>query len=251
MGDDDLLREQVAYYRARAPEYDQWWNREGAWDLGPEFNRAWAGEIDRVRAILDAFRPAGDVLELAAGTGGLTVELARHASRITAVDASPETLALNRAKLAGAAVPMEYVVADLFDWEPPRRYDLVFFSFWLSHVPAGRFKAFWDLVARAVAPGGRFFLLDNAAPRPDLRERFPQVHLPGYMVRAPRSVTDLDQGVSLRQVSDGQSFRIVKRYWRPERLRADLGDLGWRATVAETEWAFLYAYGQRTAQSTP
>ncbi|MBO0684866.1 MAG: class I SAM-dependent methyltransferase [Candidatus Dormibacteraeota bacterium] len=251
MGGKDLLQEQVAYYRARAPEYDQWWNREGAWDLGPEFNRAWAGEIDRVRAILDAFGPGGDVLELAAGTGGLTVELARHANRLTAVDSSPEALALNRAKLAGSAVPVEYVVADLFEWKPPRRYDLVFFSFWLSHVPAERFEAFWDLVAGAVAPGGRFFLLDNATPRPELRRRFPHVRLPGYMVEGPRSVNDLDEGVSLRQVSDGRRFRIVKRYWQPDQLRVDLERLGWQATAAETDWAFLYAYGVRAGQSTP
>ena len=35
---DGLLAEQIEYYRARAPEYDEWWVREGRWDLGPEQN---------------------------------------------------------------------------------------------------------------------------------------------------------------------------------------------------------------------
>jgi hypothetical protein len=29
-----ILREQADYYRARAPEYDQWWLREGRYDRG-------------------------------------------------------------------------------------------------------------------------------------------------------------------------------------------------------------------------
>ncbi|GAA4618939.1 hypothetical protein GCM10023195_85440 [Actinoallomurus liliacearum] len=50
----DVLDEQVAYYRARAPEYES-----GVLPfLGPELSAA-----------LDAFRPAGSVLELACGPG--------------------------------------------------------------------------------------------------------------------------------------------------------------------------------------
>ena len=30
--DDDLLREQRRFYRARAPEYDEWWQRRGRYD---------------------------------------------------------------------------------------------------------------------------------------------------------------------------------------------------------------------------
>jgi demethylmenaquinone methyltransferase/2-methoxy-6-polyprenyl-1,4-benzoquinol methylase len=54
--------------------------------------------------------------------------------------------------VADAAV--EYIEADLFAWQPARRYDFVFMSFWLSHVPAARFDGFFDTVARALAPGG-------------------------------------------------------------------------------------------------
>ena len=33
---DVLLAEQVAYYRARSAEYDQWWQRQGRFDRGVE-----------------------------------------------------------------------------------------------------------------------------------------------------------------------------------------------------------------------
>src|SRR5688500_5739131 len=97
---DSLLAEQVAYYRARAPEYDDWWQRLHDYDHGPEFAAAWRAEIDQLRAWLEAAGPLGDVLELAAGTGNWTAELAPRATSVTAVDASPETLAVNAAKVA-------------------------------------------------------------------------------------------------------------------------------------------------------
>src|ERR1700694_3619212 len=102
---DELLGEQIAYYEARAPEYDDGWSREGSYDLGAEFNRVWLAEADRLHAVLDRFAPDGDVLELAAGTGIWTAQIAKYASSITAVDTSSEALAINAANLARAPIP--------------------------------------------------------------------------------------------------------------------------------------------------
>ena len=124
---------------------------------------------------LRRFGPKGRVLELACGTGLWTVELARHAAGITAVDASPEVLDINRARLQETLpeVPVRYVRADLFDWRPEEAYDVAFFGFWLSHVPPGRFAAFWDLVRAALRPGGRAFFVDSLAPKHGPRRRAP------------------------------------------------------------------------------
>ena len=45
---DPLLAEQLAYYRARAREYDKWFRREGLHDLGEERNARWRLELNRV-----------------------------------------------------------------------------------------------------------------------------------------------------------------------------------------------------------
>ncbi len=240
-----LMADQIAYYRARAPEYDQWWAREGPSDFGPEFNAAWASEIDAVGAVLSAFNPTGEVLELAAGTGGLTVELARWAKAITAVDASPEALEINRAKLSQAGIPVEYVTADLFAWEPSRRYDVVFFSFWLSHVPVERFDAFWAFVARSLRPDGRFFFVDSAGPEWSRFSGASEADSEST-VRRVRTPTDVAADVALREVADGRQFHIVKRFWTPDALRGELEARGWEATVAETAWAFIYGHGRRS-----
>ncbi len=109
--DEELLEGQLAYYRARAGEYDEWFLRKGRHDRGPEWNRRWFWEIEEVRRELDRFRPTGNVLELACGTGLWTVELARHAASVTAVDASPEVLEINRTRLreVGRETRVRYV----------------------------------------------------------------------------------------------------------------------------------------------
>jgi demethylmenaquinone methyltransferase/2-methoxy-6-polyprenyl-1,4-benzoquinol methylase len=150
MQDDDLLAEQRASYRARAPEYDDWWLRRGRYDRGEADAREWGKQVATVAAALDGFGPKGDVLELAGGTSWWTERLARTATRLTVVDSSPEMLERNRARVGRADV--EYVNADLFEWRPPRTYDLVFFSFWISHVPRARLASFWALVRACPCP---------------------------------------------------------------------------------------------------
>ena len=66
---DDVLAEQIAYYRARAGEYDDWWYRRGRYALPAALERDWFGDVAEAEAALGEFAPAGRVLELACGTG--------------------------------------------------------------------------------------------------------------------------------------------------------------------------------------
>jgi demethylmenaquinone methyltransferase/2-methoxy-6-polyprenyl-1,4-benzoquinol methylase len=227
---DAVLDEQVRYYRARAPEYDEWFLRQGYCDLGAELNERWFDEVEEVAAALDRFAPTGRVLEFASGTGWWTERLARHAATLVAVDASPETADIARRRVGRADV--RFVTADIFGYEPDAAYDVVFFSFWLSHVPAERFNAFWELVEGALAPGGRVFFVDNLAVRlPDGARRSQlQVH------------TD---GTAVRRLNDGRTFRIVKLYHEPDELTRRLGELGWDVRIPRTETFLYYGHGSR------
>ena len=42
---DPLIAEQIAYYRSRAGEYDEWFLRQGRYDHGPELNERWFAEV--------------------------------------------------------------------------------------------------------------------------------------------------------------------------------------------------------------
>jgi SAM-dependent methyltransferase len=224
---DAILEEQKAYYRARAGEYDEWFLRQGRYDHGPEFRAQWDAEVGEVRRRLGEFRPAGRVLEIAAGTGWWTEQLLRYADHVTALDASAETLAVNRGRVGGERV--SHVQADVFRWTPDAAYDVVFFGFWLSHVPPERFAGFWGRVRAALAPGGRVFFVDSLrTERSTARDHV----LPAQ-----------NDPVMVRKLNDGRSFRIVKVFYDPARLQADLLALGWNVDVRATEQLFLHGAG--------
>jgi SAM-dependent methyltransferase len=223
-----LLAEQAHYYRERASEYDDWWFRRGRYDHGDEANARWFADAALVEDALEQFNPAGDVLELAAGTGLWTRHLVARARCVTAVDASPEVLAINRDRVDDPVV--EYVEADLFAWEPERVYDACFFSFWLSHVPEDRFAGFWEKVGRALGPHGRVFFLDSS--RNDLASAVDH--------KLPRE----DEKTMMRRLADGREFHIVKHFYEPEELQLRLARLGWDAELHTTPEFFIY--GQAT-----
>ncbi|HET7460114.1 MAG TPA: class I SAM-dependent methyltransferase [Longimicrobium sp.] len=223
---NDLIEQQKEYYRARAGEYDEWFLREGRYDRGPEHRAQWWAEVDEVRAALERFNPAGRVLELACGTGWWTEQLVRWADEITAVDASSEVLELNRIRVGDEKV--RRVQADLFQWTPePAAYDVVFFSFWLSHVPPERFGDFWEMVRGALKPGGRAFFVDS---------------LRTVDSTAKDHVLPDDDVVLERKLNDGRRFNIYKVFYHPADLAAKLADIGWRAEVKGTASFFLYGH---------
>jgi SAM-dependent methyltransferase len=222
------LAEQVSYYRARALEYDDWWERRGRYDRGAEATAAWRAEVAEVYAALDALAPHGDALELACGTGIWTARLAPHARSLLALDAAPEALALAAARVSGAH-HVRFETADLFAWHAPRRFDRVCFAFWLSHVPEERFCAFWGRVRAALAPGGRFFFVDSR------REE--------TSTARDHALSGSTSGVQRRRLADGREFDVVKVYRRPAELAGQLARLGFRAEVRETERYFVWGTG--------
>lgn len=213
---ESLLAEQIAYYRAQAPDYAS----AGIPELAPE-------DLDQAEArtvgAIERFRPTGDVLELACGPGTWTPLLAAHADTLTAVDASPEMLEVAAARVADSRV--RFLQAELFSWEPDRRYDTVFFGFWLSHVPLERFARLWALVERCLKPGGRVAFVDDAYRTSE------------ELVEGERS------SLIQRRLSDGTAFRAVKVPHTPASLEARLRALGWDIAVHYLTEPFFWGAG--------
>lgn len=207
---DALLSEQIAYYRARAPEYEA-----GTLELPGG---------DELEAAFDAFCPAGQVLELACGPGGWTQRLLRYAESITAVDSSPEMLAIASSRIEHD-LRVRFVKADLFRWRPDRAYDAVFFGFWLSHVPLERFESFWSMVAGCLGPGGRVPFADDAYRTAD------------ELIEGEGSTT------IRRRLEDGTDFRTIKVPHTRAELEQRLNELGWEIRVHQTSGPFYWGAG--------
>lgn len=204
MTDDDrrLLDDQIAYYRARAAEYD------ATFPEGDPF----AEPVEAVREALRAFESRGRVLEIAAGTGQWTGILAETADELVVTDASPEMLELNHAKVGERGI--DYRVADAFSMPATHDFDAVVFGFFLSHVPLSRFDAFWSMVAGLLVPDGRVFFVDE-----------------GDHGLWEEDWIDRGAGIVHRPLSDGSPHRAVKVLWRTAELRDRLVELGWNASV--------------------
>ncbi|HEX6718071.1 MAG TPA: class I SAM-dependent methyltransferase [Pyrinomonadaceae bacterium] len=223
MNDKKILDEQLTYYRARAPEYDEWFMRTGRYDRGAAHRAEWFSEVAMIERALEPVVTGKQVLELACGTGRWTRYLARWAGHLLAVDAAPEALEINREQVRASNV--EHREVNIFSWEPDSLFDVVFFSFWLSHIPPQRFAAFWKTVQQALKPDGNAFFIDSL---------FEQTSTALNHTALDRS------GTAERKLNDGREFRIVKVFYEPKVLEKRLKKDGWKGQVCSTGKFFYY-----------
>lgn len=226
---DKILQQQIEYYRARAKEYDEWFYRIGRYNRGEENNQRWFHEVAIVREALHKIPDVDDILELASGTGIWTQELLDIGKKITAIDASEEVIAISRSKLASSKV--EYYKTDLFTWQPNAEYDLVFFAFWLSHVPPNLLDSFLSKVNQSVEIGGQIFLIDSCFE--------PTSTATNHIIE------DDDNFYKTRKLNNGQEFQIVKIFYQPDELQNKLNQAGFQAEVKITDNYFIYVHGKK------
>jgi SAM-dependent methyltransferase len=202
---DGVIDEQILYYRQRAAGYDA--------SAYPSL--AVAGE--RITRIASALPGDVPTLELACGTGMWTGALARRTGDLTAIDASPEALDIARRRCPAS---VRFICADILRWVPDRRYELIFFAFWLSHVPSSCVAGFFSTVRRALTASGQVIFVDE------------------HVSQAWKEQVTADPEVVGRRLEDGTVHRVVKVFVDPPRLKARLGALGWSCGLEAdgTDW---------------
>ncbi len=164
----DVAAELRAYWDADAATYD---DSPGHHPQSSAELAMWAGSL---RALLPP--PPAKVLDAGAGTGFLSLVLARQGYRVTALEMSPGMLARLRTKAEAAGLPIDAVEGDA---SAPGRggFDAVVerHLLWTLPSPRGALDAWRD-----AAPTGRLVLVesvwgDGAGPIEQLRHRAMQL----------------------------------------------------------------------------
>ena len=146
------------------------------------FNQPYADDFKFLLA--EAKKARGPVLELACGTGRLTIPLKKAGIDIAGLDLAAPMLVRARAKAAGAGVKIDFVHGDARKFRLKKRFKLIFMAFNSMQHLARRedIEGLFSSIAAHLAPGGRF-IFDVFNPDPgyltrDTEELLPVAYYP-------------------------------------------------------------------------
>jgi ubiquinone/menaquinone biosynthesis C-methylase UbiE len=187
-----------AYYEARAPEYDDWYEGLGRFD---GLDRPhWDDEVRELERLVAAL-PAVRTLDVACGTGFLTRHLRGD---VVGLDQSASMLDIARTRLPTAELVHGDALALPF---ADHSFDRVLTGHFYGHLEEGDRERFLA-EARRVAPE---LVVVDAVRRPD------------------RAAEERQE----RILDDGSRWEVFKRYFTPEGL---LGELGGGRVLWEGRW---------------
>jgi ubiquinone/menaquinone biosynthesis C-methylase UbiE len=177
-----------AYYDARAPEYDDWY--EGTGGVAELDRPTWHEMVDALAMSLRALPPAR-TLDVACGTGYATRWLP---GELTGLDQSPRMLEIAAERLPDA----RFVRGDALELPfGDDEFERVTAMHFYGHLESGDRERF---VSEARRVGGELVIVD-AAVRPDAE---------------PEQWQE-------RVLKDGSRWTVYKRYFTPAGLREELG----------------------------
>ena len=187
------------YYRARAPEYDLFYEVPGRLNELADL-KAWLIERTKGRTIL----------EVAAGTGYWTEAVAPHAKAVTATDYNSETLEIAAKRPLGPHVVM--LTADAYSLPHfTTAFDAGMAHLWWSHVERQRLKPFLSHFASRLSPGATLLMID-------------QLYVEGICSPISRKDSWGNQ-YTVRQLKDGSAYEIIKNFPEPGEPEDSLSEI--------------------------
>lgn len=159
---------------------------------------------------------SGPVLELACGSGRLTLPLAGHGTEIAGLDSSEPMLALAREKSAHANRPIDWHLGDMAGFDLGRRFSLIFVpNNSVAHLLTWQdFGLCLACVRRHLTDGGRF-MLDYFNPSLTLLSRDPDTRYPAGSFDAPSGSGQISVSEQVRYDAASQ-INHVRWFWRSE-----------------------------------
>jgi len=191
----------------------------------------------------EAQRSGGPVLELACGSGRLTIPIAGLGLNVTGVDLSATMLEAARAKAAAAGVRVEFIRGDMRSFDLPQRFATILIpgNSLVHLLSVQELKQCFQNVRRHLAAGGRL-MFDISHPDLALLERDPTKRYPVFSWQDPErgtvsleEITSYDAGTNVRDVRwffscegkpDFKVFDYRLRFIFPDELLRILAETG-------------------------
>lgn len=142
-----------------------------------EKEQRWSGKPNATLLDLIGDRQPGTVLDLGSGEGGDVIWLAQQGWQATGIDLSEVAVERAQAAAQKAGVQAAFFAADLSDWEPTEKFDLIVSSFLQSHFAdldrVGIFRRALELLN----PGGELIAISHAGFPSFIKEGDPRLEL--------------------------------------------------------------------------
>jgi len=187
-------REMFAYYDEGAGEYDSLYAGKSASSvLEPG---VYVKDVKTIAEMASAFG-AGHVVDIGCGTAYWLPYYAHNCDKITLFDQAPAMLrqARQRAETLGILEKCRLVQGDLFVYVFDKdAFDSAVAAFVISHLESEEERVFFAKLRRALKSTGSFLMIDSAW-------------------NEARSPVRSKAGYQQRQLSDGRTFRLFKRYF--------------------------------------
>ncbi len=147
---------------------------------GKEYDFQNADYVADIPFYLRRIEKYGDpVLELACGTGRITLPIAAAGYRITGMDISSAMLAVAKKKAVQKKISVQWIQADIRKFDLNRKFNLIFLPFnSIAHIHARRdIESLLKSVANHLTEKGRF-MIDVFIPSMKILTRPENVHFP-------------------------------------------------------------------------
>jgi len=153
----------------------------------------------------------GPILDLGAGTGRVSLHLARRGHRVVAVDSDPELIAALRARAEALDLPVTAVNADVRSFQRASHFGLIVAPMQLVHLLDGwrGRRMMLEAVAASLRPAGEFYaaLLDDplpplGRPTPDTPPPLPDVReIDGWIHSSlPVAIRISDEAIAIERL---------------------------------------------------
>lgn len=146
-------QEALEYFRKHAEDW-----KSKAEGLGSAKVNVIEQRNEYVLQVADEHPAMRSFLDVGCGTGELVCHTARRGVDATGVDYAPEMIDLASKKAQDEGITRaKFVCCSVFDFEMQRdSYDLISANGFIEYLSQGEMRTFFDLVAKALVPGGSF-----------------------------------------------------------------------------------------------